>query len=126
MDKVLIGEILEPGDDKTTQSRFERVGRDLWKTVLRAGARVPFMDEVVASWYCALDPQTPLKARGIILAALAYFVMPADMVPDILALVGFSDDIAVLTAAFAAVRSNITPAHRAAARAALEKLRNEA
>ena len=57
--------------------------------------------------------------RGILLAALAYFVLPLDVLPDFLAFVGFSDDVAVLTAALAAIRAHITPAHYEAAREAL-------
>ena len=59
--------------------------------------------------------------RGILLAALAYFILPLDAVPDFLLLFGFSDDIAVLTAAFASVRGEITEAHRRAAREALRE-----
>ncbi len=93
--------------------------RDFWRTVKRAARQVPFMDEVVAAYYCALDRKTPLRAKGILLAALAYFVMPADAIPDVLLGIGFTDDIAVLTAAISAVAAHVTPAHRAAARAAL-------
>jgi len=56
------------------------------------------------------------------LGALAYFIMPMDAVPDFLALVGFSDDIAVLTLAIATVRANLTEAHRIAARKSLANL----
>ncbi|MBN9070428.1 MAG: DUF1232 domain-containing protein [Rhizobiales bacterium] len=95
------------------------VRRDFWRTVKCAARQVPFMDEVVAAYYCALDRKTPLRAKGILLAALAYFVMPADAIPDVLLGIGFTDDIAVLTAAISAVAAHVTPAHRAAARAAL-------
>ena len=59
------------------------------------------------------------RVRGILLAALAYFILPLDTIPDFLLSFGFGDDIAVLMAAFAAVGSNITDAHRVAARKAL-------
>ena len=59
------------------------------------------------------------RVRATLLAALAYFVMPFDFVPDLLALIGFSDDVAVIAAAIAMVRGSITPAHREAARKAL-------
>ncbi|MBN9053821.1 MAG: DUF1232 domain-containing protein, partial [Rhizobiales bacterium] len=80
---------------------------------------VPFSRDLVASYYCALDPRTPTRVRGILLAALAYFVLPLDGIPDFFVLVGFSDDIAVLTAAFAAIRGHIRPDHYAAADKAL-------
>ena len=79
------------------------------------------MDEVVAAYYCALDRNTPLRAKGILLAALAYFILPADTIPDVVLGFGFTDDIAVLTAAITAVRAHMTPAHRLAAKEALDR-----
>ena len=87
----------------------------------RAARYVPFMDELVAAYYCALDPKTPFRVRGTLLAALAYFVLPLDFIPDFLLGFGFTDDVAVLTAAITAIRAHIKPAHRTAARKALEE-----
>jgi uncharacterized membrane protein YkvA (DUF1232 family) len=119
MDEIKIGEILEPGDDETRRDREDNVRARFWTKVKTAAGRLPFMEDVVASYYCALDPQTPPRVRGILLAALAYFILPLDTLPDFIAGFGFTDDIAVLTAAFTAVRGNITEAHRAAAKQAL-------
>lgn len=91
-----------------------------WTTAKRAARQVPFMEDVVAAYYCALDSKTPLRVKGVLLAALGYFVLPADTIPDFILGFGFTDDAAVLTAAITAVRSHMRPAHRAAAREALE------
>lgn len=96
-----------------------RVRADFWHTAKRAARHVPFMEDVVAAYYCALDKKTPFRVKGILMAALAYFVLPTDVIPDFLLGIGFTDDIAVLTGAIAAVRSHITPAHRLAAQRAL-------
>lgn len=119
MDNVKIDEILEPGNEGDHQKRGERVKKGFWKTARRAGRMVPFMDEVVAAYYCALDQNTPTRVRMTLMAALAYFVMPFDIIPDMLVGIGFTDDIAVLMAALTAVRTHITPAHRIAAREAM-------
>lgn len=119
MDEVRIGEILEPGTEEDQARREQRVREKFWKTAKKAARRVPFMDEVVAAYFCALDPKTPHRVRGILLAALAYFVLPLDFIPDFVLGIGFGDDIAVLMTALRAVRSNITDAHRDAARRAL-------
>lgn len=119
MDDVRIGEILEPVGESENRRREKRVRERFWQTVGKAVRQIPMMEDVVAGYYCALDPRTPLRVRGILLAALAYFVLPFDAVPDFLAGIGFTDDLAVLTAAIAAIRSNITPAHRQAAKRAL-------
>jgi uncharacterized membrane protein YkvA (DUF1232 family) len=90
-----------------------------WRTAKKAARQVPFMEELVAAYYCALDRKTPLRAKAVLFAALGYFVLPADTIPDIILGFGFTDDVAVLTAAIAAVRAHMTPAHRLAAKRAL-------
>ena len=113
---IKIGEILGPEDEAT---RTKRVKLRFWATLRKAAQYIPFADELVAAYYSALDPKTPHRVRVLLLAALAYFVMPFDTIPDILAGIGFSDDAAVLLATISLVRAHITPVHREAARRAL-------
>lgn len=89
----------------------------------RVLARVPLAEELVAAYYCAFDKATPLKAKGILIAALAYFVLPLDTIPDLALGLGFTDDMAVLVTAFNVVRVHVTAAHRAQARETLARLR---
>lgn len=121
---ALEGEILEPDQAATDSNNGDEasVRAGFWKTFKKAASQIPFAEELVASYYCALDPDTPRKSKAVLFGALAYFVMPFDAVPDILALVGFSDDIAVLTLAIATIRANMTEAHRIAARKALAEV----
>jgi uncharacterized membrane protein YkvA (DUF1232 family) len=114
-----IGEILRPGTEEQQERRKHRVQRSFFATLKRAARHVPFMEDVVASYYCAMDSQTTPATRGILLAALAYFVLPIDVVPDFIAGLGFTDDAAVLLAAFSAVQRDIRPRHYAKARATL-------
>jgi len=108
-----------------TEGHEARVRSRFWKTVRKAVASIPFIDEVVAAYYCALDPETPASVRATIFAALAYFVIPLDIVPDFVLGLGFSDDITVLVTAIGLVRRNIGERHRLAARAALDRLAAE-
>lgn len=78
---------------------------------------VPMAEEIVALYHTMLDPKTPVWVKGVAAAALAYFVLPLDAVPDLLPIVGLSDDLSVLSAALAAVSMHITEEHRARARA---------
>lgn len=120
LDDVTIGAVLAPVSAEETRRREERVRSKFWRTVKRAARQIPFMDEVVAAYYCALDTETPTRARGILLASLAYFVLPTDLIPDFLVAFGFTDDLAVLTAAITAIRPHIKDHHRDAAKRALE------
>lgn len=116
MDEIKYGEILGPEDDA---AREKKVRKGFWKTLRRAVRVIPFSEELVAGYYCALDPKTPPRVRALLLGALAYFVLPLDAIPDLLVGVGFTDDVTVLVATLALVRSHITPLHREAARRAL-------
>lgn len=109
-------EILGPEDaaEKEAQIRAR-----FWPTVRRALRVIPFIDEVVAAYYAMLDPTTPARARLTLVGALAYFVMPFDVIPDLLLGLGFVDDVSILLAALAAVRGSIKEEHREAARRAL-------
>ncbi len=123
IDAETVGEILVPGSPEEQSRQEARVRRKFFATAKRALSRIPFMDDVVASFYCATDPRTPPAARGILLAALAYFVLPMDFVPDVLFGLGFVDDAAVLLAAFRTVNDNIRPEHYDRARETLAEMR---
>ena len=84
--------------------------------MLKVAGRIPFADDLAASYYCAIDKETPLKVKGVLFAALAYFVLPTDMIPDFLAGFGFTDDATVLATALGIVGTQITEGHRRAAR----------
>ncbi|MCA3595760.1 MAG: DUF1232 domain-containing protein [Methylobacterium sp.] len=73
---------------------------------------LPFAEDVLAAYVCVRDPATSRRVKLILLAALAYLVMPIDGVPDFLPLIGFGDDAAMIAAAIAAVRGAITLQHR--------------
>ncbi|HSV28468.1 MAG TPA: YkvA family protein, partial [Candidatus Omnitrophota bacterium] len=91
-----------------------------WKKVRATAGIIPFADEVVAMWYAAWDPRTPTKVKAIVLGALAYFILPFDIVPDFIVGLGYGDDLAILWGAIRAVRPHVTDEHRARARAALK------
>ena len=103
----------------------QRVDEGFWPKIRRVAAKVPFAKEALSVWYCAKDDETPLAAKGMMLAALAYFVMPVDAIPDVIAGLGYTDDAAVFTALMAIVGRNLKPKHKLAAKRDIEKLRAE-
>ena len=112
----LDGEILSPA----RIARNERIVREgFWRKLRRTLGRIPFAEDAVAAFYCATDSTTPLHARAIMLAALAYFVLPIDLVPDALAVIGFTDDATVLATAIAVAGAHIRTEHRAKAKRVL-------
>ena len=108
-------EILGPEEDQKKSIREK-----LLLTAKKAARQIPFMEDVIAGYYCAMDPATPVKVRATALAALAYFVFPLDTIPDFIIGVGFGDDATVLLAALAMIRAHIRDEHIEAARNALK------
>ena len=101
-----------------------RVRKGFWPKIARTAARIPFADQVLSVYYAARDPQTPTAAKGMMLGALAYFVMPIDAIPDIFAGIGFTDDAAVFAALIATLGANIKRRHREQADETVERLKN--
>jgi uncharacterized membrane protein YkvA (DUF1232 family) len=99
-----------------------RVNRGFWPKLRKVATRIPFASDLLSVWFCARDPETPTAAKGMMLAALAYFVLPTDAIPDILPALGFTDDAAVLAALMAIIGKNLKSRHREEARAAMERL----
>ena len=64
---------------------------------------------VLLLYYVLIDENTPLKHKGMIIGALGYFILPVDLIPDLLSGIGFADDIAALTACLKTIHDNITP-----------------
>lgn len=95
------------------------VDKNFWKKLLRMAGRVPFAEELAAAYFCATDPLTPTRVKAILIAALAYFVIPTDAIPDFVAGLGFTDDAAVLATAIGLVSGYIKPSHHERARRAL-------
>ena len=104
----------------------QRVVRGFWPKMRKVAAHIPFASEALAVWFCARDDETPVAAKGMMFAALAYFVLPVDAIPDFIAGIGYTDDAAVFMAMLALVGKHVKPRHRAAARAAVGRLREEA
>ncbi len=95
--------------------------RSLWRKLRKVAARIPFAEDLLAAYYCAFDRATPLQVKVTLIGALAYFVLPFDAIPDVLPVLGFTDDAAVLAMTIKMVSSHMTPEHREAARDALAK-----
>jgi uncharacterized membrane protein YkvA (DUF1232 family) len=79
---------------------------------------------LLAAYYCAFDRATPVQVKATLVAAIAYFVLPFDAIPDMLPVIGFTDDAAVLATAIRLVASHMRPEHRQAAKEKLQELNN--
>ncbi|MFZ0268935.1 YkvA family protein [Caulobacter sp.] len=118
-------EVLDPAKalvPATVKVNEQRVARGFWPKIRKVASRVPFAADALSLWWCARDPTTPVAAKGMMLAALAYFVLPTDAIPDVLPAIGFTDDAAVIAALIAIVGKNLKARHKDQAKTFLAKL----
>lgn len=84
---------------------------DFWekiqKVARKAGIKISYA--ALLLYYVLRSPSTPSSDRMKIIGALGYFILPVDLIPDYLPVIGFSDDLAALTWALYSVAKNITP-----------------
>ena len=109
----------DTGGDPADDERL--VKRRFVDKIRRTLGRIPFTEQALAAYFCATDAATPTRVKAILMAALAYFIVPTDMVPDFIAGLGFTDDAAVMAAAVRSIASHITDGHHAAARRFLDR-----
>src|SRR5436189_1854111 len=77
---------------------------------LQAGKQL--VRKALCLYYAALAPETPAWAKGVMFGALGYFILPLDLIPDAIPLLGYADDLGVLLAAAATVAAHVTDEHR--------------
>jgi uncharacterized membrane protein YkvA (DUF1232 family) len=104
----------------------ESLRRRFWRKLTAVIARVPFAEELLAAYYCAFDRATPVSVKATLVGAIAYFVLPIDAIPDVLPILGFTDDAAVLTTALRLVANHVMPEHRTMAQEKLTALLEQA
>ncbi len=112
--------------EETLRQHARVVEEGFWPKVRKMLGKVPFTEDLCAAYFCAMDDQTPARVRGILLAALAYFIMPIDMIPDIVTGFGFTDDATVIATAIGLVSGYIKPGHHDLAKSFLMKEEGDA
>jgi len=85
-----------------------------------SSGKITFATQATAMYYALRDPKTPLKVKALIGAALAYFIMPFDLIPDWIVGIGFTDDLAVVLMVLRKLAGSITEEHYELARRRLK------
>jgi|GEM_PF-958305 Uncharacterized conserved protein len=103
------------------EEQVKYVNKGFWSKMKKYASKVPFSKEAVAMYYCAMDPNTPTKVKVTAIGALAYWILPIDLVPDFFPIVGYGDDATAIFVAYKAISSHITDEHRDRAEAFFAK-----
>ena len=89
------------------------------KFAKKAGCEL--IEKAIMLYHTAMDKETPASAKALILGALGYFISPIDAIPDVTPVIGFSDDLAVLTATILKVIASIKEEHKQKAKEQMKK-----
>jgi uncharacterized membrane protein YkvA (DUF1232 family) len=116
MDTLKVSRALVPfaGRERFVKRRF-------WDKVRKTLGKVPFLEWAVAAFYSATDSATPRYVKVALFSALAYFIVPADLIPDFIVGAGYTDDAAVLFTLLQTFGPHITDKHLKRARSFLDK-----
>lgn len=85
------------------------IEENLWSKVQRVGKKISFAKDVVALYNYMKDPYVSWHRKAIVVMGLAYFISPIDTIPDIAPLIGYLDDLGVITAVIKFLGSELIP-----------------
>ncbi len=97
---------------------------NLWQSLKKVAGKASrkTLNAALVLFYCLRDKDTPTWAKGVIVGALGYLILPADMIPDIIPGAGYGDDWGAIVAALATVAAYIKDIHKAKAAEQVERL----
>lgn len=107
------GQGIDPGawgEQDFAREYSEKSFWDKLKNVAKLAGR-EIVEKSLVLYYVGIDPETPAWAKGVIAAALGYFIVPLDAIPDMAPFVGYADDLGAIAAATAAIASCISKRH---------------
>ena len=85
-------------------------GESVRRLAKKAGREA--IEKALVLYHCLNDRDTPPPAKSVIIGALGYLIAPLDAIPDLIPVLGFTDDLGVLAVALTIVVLHIKPAHR--------------
>lgn len=85
-------------DEEEVQKKIDYVNENLWEKLEHSGKRISFAKDILALYNYMKDPLVRWYRKAIVVAALIYFIVPIDTIPDITPFFGYLDDIGVITA----------------------------
>ena len=95
----------------------------LWRTLKKVAVKASRQTLLSALilFYCLKDRETPAWARGVIVGALGYLILPTDLIPDLLPAAGYTDDWGAIVVALGTVAAYIKDEHKAMAQSQMAR-----
>lgn len=96
-------------NENKVKDDIKYVDENLWVKVERIGKKISFAKDVMALYRYMKDKYVSWHRKAIVAAALIYFISPIDAIPDITPLIGYLDDLGVITALLKYLGSELIP-----------------
>ena len=113
LDKEEFSDVKDFTDDYDSEAKVEAaeevIEERLWDKVERIGRKISFAKDLKALYNYMTDPSVVWYRKSIVVGALIYFITPIDAIPDIAPLVGYLDDLGVITAVLKYMGSELIP-----------------
>ncbi len=107
---------VDPGPAEQLAKDHARVRREFWAKIKKVAAKLPFAEDLLAAYYCAFDRADAAPCAGGADRRAGLFHPAVRFHSDVMPVLGFTDDAAVLATTIRLVASHILPDHRAAAK----------
>ena len=100
---------LDFGGESETDDKIKYVEENLWEKLERVGKKISFAKDILALVKYMRDPLVSWHRKAIVVAGLVYFITPIDTIPDIIPLIGYLDDLGVITAVLKFLGHELVP-----------------
>lgn len=106
----MIDDIISSGKLKDYSKHFSE--SEFWDVIKKYAKHLGSegLHHALTLYYALWEPDTPAWAKTVIAGALGYLILPLDAIPDVIPVVGLTDDIGIIAAAIAAIEMNIPQA----------------
>jgi uncharacterized membrane protein YkvA (DUF1232 family) len=91
------------------KERTNYVEENLWTKVQRVGKKISFAKDILALYSYMKDPFVSWHRKAIVVMGLIYFISPIDTIPDLAPLIGYLDDLGVVSALIKFLGSELIP-----------------
>jgi len=85
-------------DEERYQINADKVARGFEEKMNKVGEKLRFAQDLIALFRYFRDGDVAWQKKTIVVAALLYFILPIDAVPDLVPFVGYLDDFGVIAA----------------------------
>jgi uncharacterized membrane protein YkvA (DUF1232 family) len=96
-------------NEEDVQGKIDYVDENLWVKLEKSGRKISFAKDILALYRYMKDPLVKWYRKAIVVAALIYFIVPIDTIPDITPLFGYLDDLGVIAALLKYLGSELIP-----------------